>query len=53
MIEHPHYPGTFYDPSIVYIHTGDPVKDAAHKLMVAEATYCIPQTVIIGGCDDE
>lgn len=48
MVEHPQYPGVFYDPGLVYIHTGDAAEDAAHRLMMAERTYCIPQTVIIG-----
>lgn len=48
MIEHPQYPGVFYDPSIVYIRTGDAVKDAAHRLMMTEHSYRIQQAVVIG-----
>lgn len=52
MLEHPHYPGTFYDASLVYIRTGDAMKDAAHRLMMAENSYCIPQRVIIGVAEE-
>lgn len=48
MLEHPQHPGTFYDSGLVYIRTGDAVKDAAHRLMMTEHTYCIPQSVIVG-----
>lgn len=47
-LEHPHQPGVFYDAGIVYIHTGDAVKDLAHRMMMVERTGCIPQTVVIG-----
>jgi hypothetical protein len=49
LVEHPHHPGLFYDPGLVCIRTGDTDKDLAHRLMMMEHTYCIPQTVIIGG----
>ena len=48
MIEHPQHPGLYYDPSIVYIRTGDAAKDAAWRLMIMEHTYCVPQAFRIG-----
>jgi len=51
LVEHPQHPGLFYDPGLVYVHTGDAAKDLAHRLMMIEHTGCIPQTVIIGGDD--
>lgn len=48
MLEHPQYPGLYCDASIVYVHTGDPAKDAAHRAMMMEHTGCLPQTFIIG-----
>lgn len=48
MLEPPHFPGTYYDASIVYILTGDLIKDAAHSQMMLEHNYAMPQRVIIG-----
>lgn len=52
MIEHPHQPGVFYDPSIVYIHTGDATKDAEYRALRSAHDYSIPQTWIIGAGDE-
>lgn len=51
MLEHPHYPGVFYDASLVYIRTGDVMKDAAHRLMMHEHSYSIPQAFIVGAAE--
>lgn len=53
LVEHPQYPGVFYDPGLIYIRTGDREKDLAHRLMMIEHTGCIPQTVIIGSSESE
>ena len=52
LIEHPQQPGVFYDPSIVYIHTGDPLKDAGYRVLRSAHDYSIPQTWIIGATDE-
>lgn len=51
LVEHPDHPGLFYDPLIVYIPTGDAVKDAAYRMMRAEETYSFPRKLdLVGGC---
>lgn len=53
LLEHPQYPGLFYDAGLVYIRTGDALKDTTHRLMMSEHTYCIPQAFIIGAIEEE
>ena len=48
LVEHPDHPGLFYDPLIVYIPTGDAVKDAAYRMMRAEETYSFSQKWDLG-----
>jgi hypothetical protein len=48
LVEHPDHPGFFYDPSIVYIPTGDEAKDAAYRKMRAEETYSFSQKWDLG-----
>ena len=43
LIEHPDHPGLFYDPSIIYIPTGDAAKDAEYRMMLAAEACSFPQ----------
>lgn len=37
----------------IYVHTGNPVEDTAHRLAMSEELYCVPQTVILGGSSNQ
>jgi hypothetical protein len=49
LIPHPTIEGLRYDPAIVYIPTGDPVVDSAHRLTRATETHSLPQTHFLEG----
>lgn len=48
LVEHPDHPGLFYDPLIIYIPTGDPVKDAEYRMLRATETYSFSQQWDLG-----